>query len=384
MESIVAGVSVEGKSFSWPLMERRLREWMRAFLNATLRECQREYLRARSHERSGLRRDWRNGYRTRDLSTVYGRITLRVPRNRRTRYWQGVFDNFSRRTARLEERILDAFALGLSTRGLSRWLEESGVPLSAQGVSNVVGQLDAQMRAWHARGLGWGRWEYVVVDGMWVRLGRRRRVVLMAIGIREGLEAELIDYRVAGGETLRRWKSFLGSLRLRGMEEVKLFVSDGAGAIESALEWVYPEAARQLCVFHKLQGIASNLEDFANRKAILKGASRIYDARTAEEARRRAGRWGRRWRRREGEAVRLFMEGFERTLTYYRFERRAWAKIRTTNVAERYIRELRKRLRPIAAYRSERSIDRMIFAAIRGIAARGYPVNSKTVFTHNA
>jgi len=82
--------------------------------------------------------------------------------------------------------------------------------------------------------------------------------------------------------------------------------------------------------------------------------------------------------------VRLFLEGLEKALVYYRFPKEAWRRIRTTSLAERYIRELTGRLESIAACGSEKSLDRMVFAATNAIAAREYPVNSKTVLAHDA
>jgi len=62
-----------------------------------------------------------------------------------------------------------------------------------------------------------GRWKQVIADGMWMRLGRGKRVVLTAIGV-GGLEAEIIDYRVVRGGTLGGWRDFLTCLRLRGKD----------------------------------------------------------------------------------------------------------------------------------------------------------------------
>jgi len=72
------------------------------------------------------------------------------------------------------------------------------------------------------------------------------------------------------------------------------------------------------------------------------------------------------------------MEGFERTLTYYRAPKEAWRRIRTTSLAGRHIRGLTGRLESIAACGSGKSLGRMVFAATDAIAARGYPANSKT------
>jgi transposase-like protein len=94
---------------------------------------------------------------------------------------------------------------------------------------------------------------------------------------------------------------------------------------------------------------------------------------------KRAKRWAARWQDREPEAVRLFMEGLDKTFVYYRFDPYVWRKIRTTNVVARYFREVRRRLKNISAYRNEQSIDRMAFATINGIVARGYPYKHRNL-----
>jgi transposase-like protein len=357
---------------------------MEVFLHSVLVECQARAVGADWHERSSSRSDYRNGYRLRSLATIYGLLTLKVPRNRSAGYLQGVFDTFSRRTEELEARILDAFGLGLSTRGLSRWLKRCGVPLSPQGVANIVAQADSSMRAWHQRTLPDDRWQFVFFDGLWVRQGKDKRVVLVAVGLR-GNVPELIDYHVAKGETSQAWDGFLRDLYARGLEGrgTEAFVSDGGGAIESAIAEAFPGKPHQLCAFHKIQDIAEHLRDWHNRKAILADAARTYGAKTAKDALKRAAKWAAKWQDREPEAVRSFLHGLEKTLVFYRFDPAAWRKIRTNNVAERYLREVRRRLKSICAYRNDESIDRMVFATINGIVARGYPYNPKLLFTHN-
>jgi putative transposase len=372
------------KHFSWDLFAGHLKDSMEEFLNSVLVECQSRAIGASWHERSSSRADYRNGYRIRTLATVYGQLTLKVPRNRCCQYLQGVFDAFSRRTAELEQRILDAFGLGLSTRGLSRWLRSCRIPLSPQGVANIVAQADSSMRAWHQRSLPDDRWQVVFLDGLWVRLGGSKRVVLVAVGL-VGEVPEIIDYRVAKAESSAAWDGFLRNLYQRGLEgkATELFVSDGGNAIEAAIAEAFPGKPHQLCAFHKLQDIAEHLEDWHRRKAVLADAAKIYRAPSARAALRRAKRWAQRWQDKEPLAVRLFMQGLQKTFVYYKSPKELWRKVRTTNVVERYLREVRRKLKNICAYRNEQSIDRMVFATINGIAARGYPYNHKNLFTHN-
>jgi len=377
-------VEVDVKHFGWEGFARLQRRWLKGMLEEVLLEAQREVLRAHWHQRSAARRGYRNGYRLRRLGCRYGEIYLRVPRNRRGGYLQGVFDRFSRRTAELEEQIIDTFALGVSTRGLSRLLGGLGVGLSAQGVANVLRGLDAEAAAWHRRRLSDERYRFILLDGMWLRLGSHKRVVLLAMGISADGGEELIDYGVAEGESEEAWDEFLRGLHGRGLKgkATELFISDGAGGIDRAVRENYPGIPRQLCVFHKVQDIGKHLQGRNHRKEILAQAASIYRAPDARQARWRAKEWAQRWREKEPQAVRAFLSHWERTLIYYRFEPELWGKIRTTNRLERYLRELRRRLGSISAYRNEASIDRMVYLAMRGIARRGRPRPPSPKFTH--
>jgi transposase-like protein len=383
-DPIVALWQPDGKSFSWAAFNGLLRERTEEFLNAVLVACQRDCLCAAHYERSASRRGHRNGYYGRSLGTRYGDLALRVPRNRSGGLPQGVFDPFFRRTSELEDSIMDAFGLGMSTRALSRWLETSGLSLSPQGISNVVAQLDASISAWHARPLADYRWRVILLDGMWVRKGREKRVVLVAMGLTGKDEPEIIDYKVATGETEEEWSAFLENLYGRGLEGrgTLLIVSDGAGGIEAAAAENYPGLPHQRCAFHKLSDITARLRDKKRRGAILKEAARVYRAKSRKDAMRRARRWAAKWIGVEPEAVVSFMRGIEKTLVYHDFEPSMWPKIRTNNAMERFLLEMRRRLKTISAYGSEASIDRMFYAALKGLTVRGYPYSSKHQFTH--
>jgi len=382
-DPILALWQSDGKSFSWPVFSDLLREWMEGSLNAVLVACQRESLCAAPYERSASRRGHRNGYYGRSLATRYGEIALRVPRTRSGSLSQGVFDPFFRRTPELENSIMEAFGLGMSTRALSMWLANSGIAISPQGVSNVVSQMDASIEAWHSRSLADDRWRVILLDGMWVRKGREKRAVLVALGLTKEDEAEIIDYRVGRGETEEEWSAFLENMYRRGLEGAgtRLIVSDGAGGIEAAVATNYPGKPHQRCAFHKLSDITAHLSDKSRRAAILAEAARVYRARSRKEAMRRAKRWAAKWIIAEPEAVRAFMRGIENTLVYYDFEEAMWPRIRTNNVMERFLEEMRRRLKTISAYGSEASIDRMFYAALKGLTVRGYPYSSKHQFT---
>jgi len=98
----------------------------------------------------------------------------------------------------------------------------------------------------------------------------------------------------------------------------------------------------------------------------------IYEAQSAEEARRRLKELKRCWRRWERQALELFSRDFEQTLSFYGLEERVWRRVRTSNPIERFIREIRRRTRPMGGFVNAESCKRLTFGVIQDIQRRGY------------
>jgi|GEM_PF-1858893 len=101
-------------------MGRRIREGVKALIEQVLGEEMTEHLAAGYRERTPSRRGERNGYSTRDLITLAGRIAqLRVPRDREETFLTGVFERYKRMTGEV------AVHLGLGPQGGRGWLGSS-------------------------------------------------------------------------------------------------------------------------------------------------------------------------------------------------------------------------------------------------------------------
>lgn len=163
--------------------------------------------------------DRRNGYYRRHILTELGEVELMVPRTRRYNP-VGILREFKRRSAPVERMILLCFVLGLSTRKVGRaLLPVLGEQVSAQTVSRVARQLDAQVEAYHRRRLE-DRYEVLVLDGIVMKrksgVGARKRTVLVAFGICPDGNKEVIDFMQVKSESQNAWEGFLNNLYLRG------------------------------------------------------------------------------------------------------------------------------------------------------------------------
>jgi transposase-like protein len=112
--------------------------------------------------------------------------------------------------------ILESFVLGLSTRKVGRSLLGAlGEKVSAATVSKVARQLDGAVAAYHGRVLS-NRYRFLLLDGVVLKnrtgAGARKRVVLVALGITAAGKKEVIDFKLAYGESQGAWESFLHDL----------------------------------------------------------------------------------------------------------------------------------------------------------------------------
>ena len=190
-------------------------------------------------------RDRRNGSHPRQLLSALGDIELSVPRTRRF-CPTAVLKSYARRAPEIDRAILAGFVLGLSTRKVGEVLTALlGRKLSASTVSRVAKTLDGAVAAFHERPLA-NRYKALMLDG--VVLARRtgagalKRPVLVALGIREDGKKEVIDFRLAAGESAAQWERFLTDLWHRGLtgEGLEMMCADGGQGLIAALPTVYP------------------------------------------------------------------------------------------------------------------------------------------------
>ena len=311
--------------------------------------------------------DRRNGCYRRRLLTELGDIELSVPRTRRYIPTE-VLRAYARRTPEIDRVILAAFVLGVSTRKVGKTLLALlGRPVSAATVSRVAKTLDAAVAAFHRRALA-NRYTVLMLDG--VVLARRtgagalRRPVLVALGIRPDGKKEVIDFRLARGESAAEWDRFLSDLYRRGLTGAGLdMISvDGGSGLLAGLPTVYPDVPVQRCWAHKIRNVLNKVKSL-DQPAVKRDLHKIMTAANAPAARAAARRFADRWKDAYPPAVACLRNDLDDLLTCFRYKDSAMRKrVRTTNAIERRFREVRRRTRPMGTFQDRTSMDRILFA----------------------
>ena len=110
-------------------------------------------------------------------------------------------------------------------------------------MSRLTKRLDGQVKAWDERPLE-GEYPFLVLDATCVKVRRqggvRSTAVLLAVGINEEGQREILGLHTALSETEEAWKSFLKNLSKRGLTGVEHVTSDRDRGLEEAIRQQLP------------------------------------------------------------------------------------------------------------------------------------------------
>jgi putative transposase len=261
----------------------------KALIEGALRAEQLQYVGVGEYERVLRETDYRNGYWSRWIILKDGRLEIKMPRLRSKGYRSKIIPRYKQRVEEVDEVLKRIFLYGASTRLTSQALKPLiGEEVSAQTISNIAKSLDEGVKRFHRRALE-DRYLYLFLDGVVMKersgYGVKKRVVLVAYGIRVDGKRELIDFRVEKSESENKWAGFLQDLYNRGLkgEVLSLIITDGAPGLEGAVELVYPLIKRQRCWVHKMRNVVKYLKK-CDREECMDGARRIYKASSRREA----------------------------------------------------------------------------------------------------
>ena len=272
----------------------------------------------------------------------------------------------------MEEALVEMYLAGVSVRRVEDITEALwGTRVSPSTVSELNQKIYVQIEAWRNRPID-GEHAYVYMDGIWLKRswgGEVKNVaVLVAIGVRSDGYREILGVVEGLKEDTESWRNFLRHLKERGMQGVRLLVSDKClGLVEAAGEF-YPEATWQRCMVHWYRNVMSVVP-----KGKVKEAMAMLKAIHAQEdrqaARDKASLVAEKLdAMRLSQAATIVRDGVDETLSYMAFPREHWTRIRTNNVLERIMREIRRRTRVVGNFPDGKSAVMLVAARLRHIA----------------
>ena len=302
--------------------------------------------------------NFRNGYYSRTLNTVYGPLTLRVPRDRIGQFKTEFFVPYKRTTDNICEMIQRLYVRGMTEREIVDEINDDfGTSLSRETVRTTVNKvlkdaLDFNRRIIPNRPI-------VFLDGTYVPIKRRyegtakveKECVMVALGITEEGEKVVLGLYFAPNEGAWSWDDVLADLKSRGLYSVSLFVTDGLQGMPEAIHRNYPKAKHQLCLVHETRTICRDVRK-SDRKAVSGDFKNVYSAKDRAEAESRLSDFESKWEKTYPNMVRKLRKQID-LFTFMDYPKLLWKSIYTSNAIEGFNSKLKRLTRKRILMNSE-------------------------------
>lgn len=348
-----------------------LPELIRIVINAAMQAERSEYLQAGPYQHTSERTGHANGYKPKTMHTRIGDITFAVPQVREGGFYPQALEKGLRSERALTLALAEMYVQGVSTRKVKSITEQlCGVNINSSAVSQAASQLDSELAKWRERPLG--NYPFLFLDAYYEQVREDGQVrdlaVLVAVGVNPAGKREILGVSVSLSEHEVHWRTFLESLKQRGLGGVQLITSDDHAGLRAARLAVFGGIPWQRCQFHLQQ----NAQAYVPRKDMLTEVAAdirtIFDAPDRMTAEAYLTKAVEKYSKSASRLSEWMAANIPEGLTVFAFPTAFRKQLRTTNGVERLHREVRRRARVVSIFPNPASCLRLVSAILAEIS----------------
>ncbi len=322
-----------------------------------------ERIGAAHHERSESRVTQRNGYRVRELETRVGELTLNIPKLRQGSYFPSLLQPRRRTEQALLSVIQEAYVHGVSTRKVDELVQALGLEgLDKSKVSRVCKELSASIEAFRTRPLE-ADYIYMWLDATYikVRVGGRvlNQAFILAIGLNDQGEREVLGFTVGHAESYETWLEFLRSLVARGLGSPLLVISDAHEGLKKAVQAVLAGSTWQRCRVHFMRNVLSQVPK-SQQNVVTAAVRQIFQQPDQESALSLVSQVASKMSKELPKIAAKLVDECHEALAYMAFPVEHWKQLHSTNGLERLNREIKRRADTVGIFPNEDSVLRLV------------------------
>jgi len=316
------------------------------------------------YERTESRTSERNGHRARVLSTKAGDVELAIPKLRKGSFFPSILEPRRRIDQALYAVVMEAYVHGVSTRAVDELVAALGVSsgISRPEVSRICSELDEVVASFRERRLDHVAFPYVYLDATYLHVRENHQVTSKAVVIATGVSAsghrEILGIDVGDSENEVFWREFLRRLRARGLDGVRLVISDQHAGLVAAIGRCFQGAAHQRCRVHFARNLLAMIPK--GHQAMVSAAFKTVFAQVSGPDMH--AQWDQVTATLEDrfpKAAALMVGAKEEVLAFTAFPTEHWRQIWSTNPLERLNKELKRRCRVVGIFPNEASVIRL-------------------------
>ena len=268
----------------------------------------------------------------------------------------------------LNMAIAEMYIQGVSTRKVTSVIEElCGEGVSREKVSQLAQKLDEELDQWRKRELG--RIIYLIVDARYehVRVDGEVRscALLTAFGVTDKGQRMSLGVRVSLSEAETHWRTFLRSLKDRGLRGVECITSDEHSGLKAAIKTEFNGIRWQRCQVHLQRNAQSHVPRQDLKEQVAADIRSVFNATDVDDAQFRLNKILSQYREDTPKLAAWMEDNLPEGCAVFDLPEHHRKRLRTTNWAERVNEELKRRTRVIDIFPNEESLLRISTALLK-------------------
>lgn len=313
----------------------------------------------------------KNGFYEREFAIKnVGCVRVRVPRDRNKKFSSSIIPKSEQIDSRLKEDLAVLHLAGISNRTLAMVSKRIlGVEVGKDTVHKSLAVVEEKALKWLERDLTKKYW-CLFIDGTNFKIQRRgsteKEPTLVVVGIDENNCTSLLALQPGQKDNAESWRVVFKDLINRGLDPnlIQIGVMDGLPGLEKVFKETFAKAMTGRCWVH------------AKRNAMAKCSKRLVEAfekllnevmyaSSESQARLNFSNLKTQMGSDCERAVSCIEKDFESLLTHYKFEKKFWRVLKTTNPIERVNKELKRRTKSMEGL-GEKTLNILLaFTAMR-------------------
>lgn len=338
-------------------------------LNEAMKLDRSRHIQVRPYERSEERQGYSNGYKPKTVNTRLGKLVLQIPqvRNSGEEFYPRCLEKGLRSERALKAALAEMYVPGVSTRKVKEITEVlCGYEVSSSQVSRITKELDEQFEQWRTRALG--KIRHVLIDARYEKVRHGGQIidnaVLIAYGIDDNGRKRILGVSVSLSESEVHWRHFFESLVKRGLHGLELIISDAHSGLKVARQAVFPSVPWQRCQFHLQQNAQSYVPKQSLKKEVANAIKAVFSAPNLNEAQRLLLLTIEKYKAQAPRLSEWMETNIPEGFTVFTFPQAHWKKLRSSNLAERVNKEIKRRTRIVGIFPNCSSCLRLITALL--------------------
>ena len=250
--------------------------------------------------------------------------------------------------------------------------EQYGTEVSPEFISSVTDAVMDEVMAWQARPLE-PMYPVVFFDALRVKIREeglvRNKAIYLALGILPDGTRDILGLWIENTEGAKFWMKVFSDLKVRGVQDILIAVTDGLKGMPEALGAVFPATTLQTCIVHLIRN-SLDYASWKDRRGLAAAIKPIYTAASAEAAQAELdafeqGEWGKRF----PTVVAAWRRAWDRVIPFFAFPPAVRKVIYTTNAIESVNAQLRKIVKTRGHFPTDEAATKLLWLALRNITA---------------